>query len=131
MRFAHHNDELIRRRTAAATASPRNPMSRSLPRPGVKRVYEPPEASDGVRVLVDRIWPRGLTKEGAAVDVWLKDIAPSTALESGLAMIRSADARFINDTSRSNASTAKVTFAISAERLRHIEYFFWNSDEVS
>lgn len=55
-------------------------MSRQSPRPGVKRVYEPPEASDGTRVLVDRIWPRGLTKEQASVDVWLKDIAPSAGL---------------------------------------------------
>jgi uncharacterized protein YeaO (DUF488 family) len=47
-------------------------MSRRSPRLGVKRVYEPPEASDGTRVLVDRIWPRGLTKEHASVDVWLK-----------------------------------------------------------
>ena len=44
-------------------------MSRRSPRLGVKRVYEPPEASDGTRVLVDRIWPRGLTKERASIDV--------------------------------------------------------------
>jgi hypothetical protein len=59
-----------------------NPMSRRSPRPGVKRAYEPPEASDGMRVLVDRIWPRGLTKEHASVDVWLKDIAPSGGLRT-------------------------------------------------
>lgn len=46
----------------------------------VKRVYDPPAKSDGVRVLVDRMWPRGLTKERAAVDEWLRDIAPSTDL---------------------------------------------------
>jgi uncharacterized protein YeaO (DUF488 family) len=46
-------------------------------------VYEPPEASDGTRVLVDRIWPRGLTKKHASVDVWLKDIAPSAGLRIG------------------------------------------------
>lgn len=46
----------------------------------VKRVYEKPRASDGLRVLVDRLWPRGLTKQKAAVDVWLKDLAPSTEL---------------------------------------------------
>lgn len=46
----------------------------------VKRVYEPPAADDGVRVLVDRLWPRGLTKARAAVDLWLKDIGPSLAL---------------------------------------------------
>lgn len=46
----------------------------------VKRVYEPPEPDDGLRVLVDRLWPRGLTKERAAVDLWLKEAAPSPEL---------------------------------------------------
>jgi len=46
----------------------------------LKRVYDPPTGKDGYRVLVDRIWPRGLTKDRAKVDLWLKDIAPSTAL---------------------------------------------------
>jgi len=46
----------------------------------VKRVREPPAADDGCRVLVDRLWPRGMTKEKAAVAIWLKDIAPSTEL---------------------------------------------------
>ncbi len=46
----------------------------------IKRVYETPEREDGTRVLVDRLWPRGLTKEKAKVDLWLKDIAPSTEL---------------------------------------------------
>ena len=46
----------------------------------VKRVYEPPSQDDGVRVLVDRLWPRGLTKARAAVDLWLKDLAPSLRL---------------------------------------------------
>jgi uncharacterized protein YeaO (DUF488 family) len=46
----------------------------------VKRVYEPAAKSDGYRVLVDRIWPRGLKKEDAALDVWMRDVAPSTAL---------------------------------------------------
>ena len=46
----------------------------------IKRVYEKPQKEDGTRVLVDRLWPRGLTKEKAAVNLWLKEIAPSTAL---------------------------------------------------
>jgi uncharacterized protein YeaO (DUF488 family) len=46
----------------------------------LKRVYEKPSRKDGLRVLVDRLWPRGLTKERAAVDLWLKDVAPSTEL---------------------------------------------------
>ncbi len=46
----------------------------------VKRVYDEPEKLDGSRILVDRMWPRGLSKEAAAVDLWLKDVAPSTSL---------------------------------------------------
>ncbi|WHZ29954.1 MAG: DUF488 family protein [Nitrospira sp.] len=46
----------------------------------VKRVYEPAAKSDGFRVLVDRLWPRGLSKEDAEIDLWLRDIGPSTAL---------------------------------------------------
>jgi uncharacterized protein YeaO (DUF488 family) len=46
----------------------------------IKRVYEQPDKDDGKRILVDRLWPRGLTKEKADVDLWLKDIAPSTEL---------------------------------------------------
>jgi uncharacterized protein YeaO (DUF488 family) len=57
-------------------------MSRRSSRLGVKRVYERADASDGTRVLVDRIWPQGLTKEHASVDVWLKDNAPSAGLRT-------------------------------------------------
>jgi len=46
----------------------------------LKRVYEKPDKDDGFRILVDRLWPRGLTKEKASVDLWLKEIAPSTEL---------------------------------------------------
>jgi len=45
-----------------------------------KRVYEPATSHDGFRVLVDRVWPRGLTKEQVQADLWMKDVAPSTAL---------------------------------------------------
>lgn len=46
----------------------------------IKRVYEPPAPTDGTRLLVDRLWPRGMRKEDAHVDHWMKDIAPSDAL---------------------------------------------------
>lgn len=46
----------------------------------VKRVYEKPEKDDGLRILVDRLWPRGLTKEKAKVDLWLKAVSPSNDL---------------------------------------------------
>lgn len=46
----------------------------------IKRAYETPDKTDGFRILVDRLWPRGVTKEKAALDLWLKDIAPTTEL---------------------------------------------------
>lgn len=46
----------------------------------IKRVYDVAEAGDGTRILVDRLWPRGLAKEKAAIDLWLKEIAPSDGL---------------------------------------------------
>jgi uncharacterized protein YeaO (DUF488 family) len=51
----------------------------------LKRVYEPAERADGIRMLVDRLWPRGVKKADAAIDRWLKDIAPSTALRQWFA----------------------------------------------
>lgn len=48
----------------------------------IKRVYDEPEPGDGTRVLVDRLWPRGLSKERAHVDIWLKEIAPSDELRT-------------------------------------------------
>lgn len=52
----------------------------SIHRIGIKRAYEQPTRGDGVRVLVDRLWPRGLRKEDANFDQWRKDLAPSTEL---------------------------------------------------
>jgi uncharacterized protein YeaO (DUF488 family) len=49
-------------------------------KPRLKRAYEAPAEDDGKRILVDRLWPRGLSREKAAIDVWLKDVAPSTEL---------------------------------------------------
>ena len=46
----------------------------------IKRAYEPPDARDGARVLVDRLWPRGLSRERGKIDLWLKEIAPSDGL---------------------------------------------------
>ncbi len=46
----------------------------------IKRIYVPASADDGIRILVDRLWPRGLTKEQAQINHWLKHVAPSTAL---------------------------------------------------
>lgn len=46
----------------------------------IKRIYENPSNRDGLRILVDRLWPRGISKGQASIDIWLKDIAPSTGL---------------------------------------------------
>ena len=47
---------------------------------GLKRIYDSPSAGDGFRVLVDRLWPRGLSKDVAHIDLWVQEVAPSTAL---------------------------------------------------
>ncbi len=51
----------------------------------VKRIYDLPASSDGARVLVDRLWPRGVRKEEASVDLWLREIAPSNDLRKWFA----------------------------------------------
>lgn len=63
-----------RRSSPATNAESRNMTVK------IKRVYEQADKNDGVRILVDRLWPRGLTKGKAAVDLWLKESAPSTEL---------------------------------------------------
>lgn len=57
-------------------------MSSGIPADNIrlKRAYEDPADTDGVRILVDRLWPRGISKDAAALDQWMKDIAPSSAL---------------------------------------------------
>jgi uncharacterized protein YeaO (DUF488 family) len=57
-------------------------MKSSVPASNVKlkRAYDAPAASDGTRILIDRLWPRGVTKERAAIDQWMKDVAPSKEL---------------------------------------------------
>jgi len=57
-------------------------MSTNIPAANVrlKRAYEPTEATDGTRILVDRLWPRGVSKKDAALDQWMKEVAPSTGL---------------------------------------------------
>lgn len=55
-------------------------MTKRRARIALKRVYDPPATSDGKRVLVDRLWPRGISKDKAKIDLWLKAIAPSDAL---------------------------------------------------
>jgi uncharacterized protein YeaO (DUF488 family) len=92
-------------------------MSRRSPRPGVKRVYEPSEASDGTRVLVDRIWPRGLTKEHARVDVWLKDIAPSAGLRTWFGHDPNFQKRYFEELCANHAAVDRLTDLVSAGKV--------------
>ncbi|MFG3280936.1 DUF488 domain-containing protein [Streptomyces sp. NPDC048111] len=86
--------------------------SRRTPR--VRRVYDPPEEADGVRVLVDRLWPRGLSKERAAVDEWPKALTPSTELRRWYHEDRSRFAEF------QQRYEAELTGAEQAEALERL-----------
>jgi uncharacterized protein YeaO (DUF488 family) len=72
----HHGARRGCQENGAAPKSGRSIM----PKMSIKRIYDQPSPEDGFRVLVDRIWPRGMSKADAAIDLWEKDIAPSTAL---------------------------------------------------
>ncbi|MFE7845788.1 DUF488 domain-containing protein [Microbacterium sp. NPDC057407] len=84
----------------------------------LKRVYDDPAPGDGFRVLVDRLWPRGLTKYRAAVDLWAKDVAPSTQLrrafhQDGLPWEEFADAY------RAELTAAPALQPLRAELAKH------------
>lgn len=97
-----------------------------------KRVYEPLEASHGRRVLVDRLWPRGISKEKARIDKWLKEIAPSTELRKWFSHDPSKWAEFqkryaaelkgkeaILDALRAEAKKGTVTILYGAKDEEH------------
>ncbi|MGH6742524.1 MAG: DUF488 domain-containing protein [Bradyrhizobium sp.] len=85
-----------------------------MPRAGsdirIKRAYDPPDKDDGVRVLVDRLWPRGLRKERAAVTLWLKEIAPSAELRK---WFRHDPARWVEFSRRYRAELAHNDEAVA------------------
>jgi uncharacterized protein YeaO (DUF488 family) len=98
----------------------------------LKRVYEKASADDGVRILVERLWPRGLTKAKAAVDLWIKDVAPSPALREWFghdpAKWRQFKQRYWKelkvrkddvDALRRKARDGKVTFIYAAHDEEH------------
>jgi uncharacterized protein YeaO (DUF488 family) len=85
----------------------------------IKRVYEPAAEEDGLRVLVDRLWPRGIAKEKARIDVWLKDVAPSDALRRRFHGNPSKWKEFVAAYSRElEEEPAKTAAAGLRERLR-------------
>jgi uncharacterized protein YeaO (DUF488 family) len=84
----------------------------------VKRVYESPTSADGTRVLVDRVWPRGVTKARAAVDLWLREIAPSAGLRAWFghdpARWQEFKARYRGELQSRPAEVARIADLISA-----------------
>jgi uncharacterized protein YeaO (DUF488 family) len=94
----------------------------------VKRVYESPAKSDGVRVLVDRLWPRGLSKEAAAIHEWLRDLAPSDELRhwfhaypKAWAMFRK---RYMKELGRPEARVALEKLYVLAKRRAGVSLLF-------
>lgn len=83
----------------------------------VARIYEPPSDRDGTRVLVDRLWPRGLRKEGAPLDLWCKEVAPSNELRHWYGH---DPARFGDFTARYQAELRDPERAAALDRLREL-----------
>jgi uncharacterized protein YeaO (DUF488 family) len=99
----------------------------------IKRVYDVPGATDGVRVLVDRLWPRGLTKERAAVDEWLRDLAPSDELRrwyhtrpSQWAAFR---AKYLKELARPQAHSALEKIYQLAHKRKRVTLLFASKNE--
>lgn len=101
------------------------------PNIALKRAYEDPDPSDGFRILVDRLWPRGVSKDSAQIDLWLKEIAPSTELRKWFshdpakwAKFRERYRRELDENPQAVATLKehlgqKVTFVYSAKDEEH------------
>ena|SRR5271154_2038061 len=99
----------------------------------VKRVYEPPARSDGTRVLVDRLWPRGLTKDRAAIDAWLRELAPSNDLRQWFhqrpAAWLSFRKRYLKELSQPEAVPALEELYRLAHRRKQLTLLFASRNE--
>ncbi len=84
----------------------------------IKRIYDKPNPSDGFRVLVDRLWPRGISKKGAALNAWYPDLAPSTALRRWFAH---DPARWAEFRRRYRAELAQKTSLVDVLRSRALD----------
>lgn len=94
--------------------------TRSADRIAVKRVYAAVTAQDGRRILVDRLWPRGLSKDKAKIDIWLKDIAPSDGLRRRVHGGQEAWSAFVVDYGKELASEPAASAARQLlERIGH------------
>ena len=87
----------------------------------VKRVYDDPSAEDGIRILVDRLWPRGLKKEAAKLDDWLKEIAPSDELRKWFGhdpdRWEEFKARYFHELERQNEAINKIREKASSSTI--------------
>jgi uncharacterized protein YeaO (DUF488 family) len=92
-------------------------MVKQQVRIALKRVYDEPDPGDGTRVLVERLWPRGLSKERAHVDIWLKEIAPSRELRTWYGHDPDKFAEFRR---RYETELAKPTGQVALARLREL-----------
>jgi uncharacterized protein YeaO (DUF488 family) len=99
----------------------------------VKRVYDKPARTDGTRVLVDRLWPRGLTKVGAAIDAWLRDLAPSDDLRQwfhaqpdGWSIFRK---RYLKELARPEATEALDKLYQLADQRKRLTLLFGSKDK--
>jgi uncharacterized protein YeaO (DUF488 family) len=99
----------------------------------VKRVYEKPSPADGTRVLVDRLWPRGLTKQAAALDAWLKELAPSDELRRWSHAHREAwlqfRKRYLKELARPEASEQLQQLYLLARKRKRLTLLYAFSDE--
>jgi uncharacterized protein YeaO (DUF488 family) len=99
----------------------------------VKRVYEKPTPADGTRVLVDRLWPRGLTKQAAALDAWLKELAPSDELRRWSHARRNAwlmfRKRYLKELARPEASEQLQQLYLLARKRKRLTLLYAFSDE--
>ena len=98
----------------------------------IKRIYDAPEKSDGLRVLVDRLWPRGISKKAAALDLWMKELAPSTELRKWFNHDPAAVGRtFACATAANCANTARNSQALKAQAAkRRVTLLFGARDTV-
>lgn len=101
----------------------------------VKRVYEPVSTSDGARVLVDRLWPRGLTKADAALDDWLRDLAPSDELRRWYharpGYWASFRKKYLHELTRPEADEALRWLYQLAHRRKRLTLLFASKNETS
>jgi uncharacterized protein YeaO (DUF488 family) len=99
----------------------------------VKRVYAKSVRADGTRVLVDRLWPRGLTKAEAAIDAWLRDLAPSDELRQWFHARPEAwvtfRKRYLKELTRAEAATALDQLYRLADRRRKLTLLFASKNE--